>query len=154
MRIPMISAQNHGLAGTLRRRPVISAIAIALGDALIRIPLQFGLQTLLLAPWAEFATLTILAVLTLGLLAVLGWWEETGFNRPSAWRSLGLLWLPAALIDGDRRPLKRACLVVCQLPGPALAPTAFREGAAAYLGARFDRAGYLPALDSACHAQR
>ena len=32
------------------------------------------------------------------LLSALGWWGEAGFNRPAAWRRLGLLWLPAALV--------------------------------------------------------
>jgi membrane protease YdiL (CAAX protease family) len=29
------------------------------------------------------------------LLSVLGWWGLIGFNRPTAWRNLHLLWLPA-----------------------------------------------------------
>lgn len=33
-------------------------------------------------------------VLALGLLAWTGWWREVGFNRPSRWRNLRLLWFP------------------------------------------------------------
>jgi membrane protease YdiL (CAAX protease family) len=33
-------------------------------------------------------------LLALGLLVWLGWWREAGFNRPSQWRNLRLLWFP------------------------------------------------------------
>ena len=33
-------------------------------------------------------------LLALGLLARAGWWREAGFNRPSQWRNLRLLWFP------------------------------------------------------------
>ena len=39
-----------------------------------------------------FQVLAIL--LAVPLLAALGWWREAGFNRPSRWRNLHLLWFP------------------------------------------------------------
>ncbi len=39
-----------------------------------------------------FQVLAIL--LAVALLAALGWWREAGFNRPSRWRNLHLLWFP------------------------------------------------------------
>ncbi len=44
------------------------------------------------SPDTLFWALAIL--LALGLLAWLGWWREAGFNRPSSWRNLRLLWFP------------------------------------------------------------
>jgi len=54
-------------------------------------------------PDTLFWSLTIL--LALGLLARMGWWREAGFNRPSHWRNLRLLWYPLlvsalALVSG------------------------------------------------------
>ena len=34
------------------------------------------------------------ALLVITLLTRLGWWREAGFNRPSRWRNLHLLWFP------------------------------------------------------------
>jgi len=48
------------------------------------------------SPDTLFWALTIL--LGLGLLAYLGWLREAGFNRPSRWRNLRLLWFPLAVI--------------------------------------------------------
>ena len=44
------------------------------------------------SPDTLFWSLAIL--LALGLLAWVGWWREAGFNRPSQWRNLRLLWYP------------------------------------------------------------
>lgn len=44
------------------------------------------------SPDTLFWALAIL--LALGLLARAGWWREVGFNRPSQWRNLRLLWFP------------------------------------------------------------
>ena len=43
-------------------------------------------------PDTLFWALAIL--LALGLLVWAGWWREAGFNRPSQWRNLRLLWFP------------------------------------------------------------
>ncbi len=44
------------------------------------------------SPDTLFWALAIL--LALGLLTWAGWWREAGFNRPSQWRNLRLLWFP------------------------------------------------------------
>jgi membrane protease YdiL (CAAX protease family) len=44
------------------------------------------------SPDTLFWALAIL--LALGLLVWTGWWREAGFNRPSQWRNLRLLWFP------------------------------------------------------------
>ncbi|MBX0330939.1 CPBP family intramembrane metalloprotease [Oscillochloris sp. ZM17-4] len=94
----MVRGGEAGMAGFFRRQPVVAAVGILAGDMLLHIGLQLGFQSALTPFWAEFAALVTLTAITMGLVAGLGWWRESGFNRPAAWRSLGLLWLPAAMI--------------------------------------------------------
>lgn len=91
-------ASDGGLRALFTRKPTVTAVGILCADMLLHVGLQLGFQTVLEPFWAELATLGVLSILTLGLVAALGWWRECGFNRPAAWRSLGLLWLPALVI--------------------------------------------------------
>jgi hypothetical protein len=57
--------------------------------------------TALVSPENLFRVLEIL--LAIVVLSRLGWWGEVGFNRPSRWRNLHLLWFP--LLIGALLPL-------------------------------------------------
>ncbi|HET8910975.1 MAG TPA: CPBP family intramembrane glutamic endopeptidase [Ktedonobacteraceae bacterium] len=46
---------------------------------------------------ADFLDLVLQSLLGLSVLGWLGWLRFAGFNRPSQWRSLHLLWVPALL---------------------------------------------------------
>lgn len=89
-----------GLRGLFARHPRASALAIFAG--LLGFNTGAGLALKALAPdlpamVPDFIVLCLNAVVIAALLAALGWWREAGFNRPVAWRNLGLLALPAAL---------------------------------------------------------
>jgi len=76
-----------------------------LAAAIIFFALQLLLGTLAgvaakaLLPQADpaFVAMCVVAATIIGLLTLLRWWREAGFNGPSAWRDLHLLWLPAVV---------------------------------------------------------
>lgn len=70
----------------------------------------------------------VLAIL-LGLVALAwtGWWREAGFNRPSRWRNLRLLWFPLLVVA---LALSSGAFV----PGPASLASAFLTVLIATLG--------------------
>lgn len=47
---------------------------------------------------AETLYLALAVVLAIVLISMFGWWREIGFNRPSSWRNLLLLWFPILVI--------------------------------------------------------
>ena len=47
---------------------------------------------------AEILYLVLAIVLAVALISTFGWWREVGFNRPTPWRNLLLLWFPVLVI--------------------------------------------------------
>lgn len=54
-------------------------------------------RTLGSTAWVGIVVLIVQSLLALGVLVWLGWLRAAGFNSPSQWRSLHLLWVPALL---------------------------------------------------------
>lgn len=46
----------------------------------------------------EFVALCVMSLILVAVLSYLNWWREAGFNSPSEWRSLQLLWFPAIVV--------------------------------------------------------
>lgn len=85
----------------IARHPLLASLMFMLSELPFVI---FGLKVLpLLVPGLPDIALKLI-VLAVQLLVVvawltgLGWWREAGFNRPSAWHSLHLYWLPLLLM--------------------------------------------------------
>jgi membrane protease YdiL (CAAX protease family) len=80
------------------RRPLISAVVIFLADlALILIVGAVAKALGVEGMNAGFVALCVESVLLVLVLAALRWWRAAGFTRPSEWRELRLLWVPAAV---------------------------------------------------------
>src|SRR5581483_4415325 len=90
-------AQAAGLLGLFRRYPVVSAIALVAAD--IAIAVIVGQVATAIAPpiprLPDFIALCAIALAAVALVSFLGWWRLVGLNRPSQWRDLKLLALPA-----------------------------------------------------------
>ena len=85
----------------IERHPLLFAVGIALGTALLPVPLVWVLG--ILAPgtpevWQRLVGVIILTAIVLALVARLGWWRESGLTPPAEWRQLPLYILPAVLI--------------------------------------------------------
>jgi hypothetical protein len=81
------------------RRPVVSALVLFVVD--LAIIALAGAAAKALGVGGMKAGFVALCVETVFVVAVLGglrWWREAGFNRPSEWRELKLLWVPAAVL--------------------------------------------------------
>ena len=93
-------AQAAGLLGLFRRYPVISAVVLVAAD--IAIAVIVGLVAAAIAPpiprLPDFIALCAIALAAVALVSFLGWWRLVGLNRPSQWRDLKLLALPALLV--------------------------------------------------------
>lgn len=116
-----IFEEGHLLKGFAVRYPVVFCVLVALilfgllalsqaavptapvGDVgalspeQVRQPTEFERA---LSSVRNVETLYLIAALTLaaGLLTWLGWWRQAGFNRPSRWGSLVLLWFPLLVV--------------------------------------------------------
>jgi membrane protease YdiL (CAAX protease family) len=79
------------------QRPITLALLLTVGW--IALGLGIGAAAMALAPQyqPDFITLCVLSGVVALLLTGLGWWRIVGFNAPSAWRELRLLWLPAVV---------------------------------------------------------
>lgn len=79
----------------LERFPIVSAVILFALDLLLGA--VSGILAKALLPEADpaFVAMCVLAVAIAGLLTLLRWWREAGFNGRSQWRELRLLWLPA-----------------------------------------------------------
>jgi membrane protease YdiL (CAAX protease family) len=89
------------MSGRIDRHPVMLALAFTLGQVAVGVVTLVSLSVL--APSLSeldqrFLATLLSAVLVLLVIAALGWWHQTGFNGPTAWRDLGLLVLPTALM--------------------------------------------------------
>lgn len=80
-----------------QQHPIKAAVTLFALDLLLSVLSAVIIQTLLPQADAPFITMCVLAVAITGLLTVLHWWREVGFNAPAQWRSLRLLWLPAVV---------------------------------------------------------
>jgi hypothetical protein len=97
---PAATDAAHSLRAVFARRLLASALTIF--AALLAFNTSAGLALKALAPGLpalvpDLIVLVVNAVAIAALLTALGWWREAGFNRPVAWRNLGLLALPAFL---------------------------------------------------------
>jgi hypothetical protein len=109
---PPDTGRLPGLRRLFARRPVASAVGIALADAAVVSLTGAGMQALLphagrLPAFAAmngagnlpaFAAMAAGIALLVALLAGLGWWKRAGFNRPREWRNLHFYLVPAAAL--------------------------------------------------------
>lgn len=116
-----IFEERHSLKVFAGRYPVVFCVLLALvlfgllllsqaavptapvGDVGTLSPEQVRQPTELeraLASVRNVETLYLIAALALaaGMLTWLGWWRQSGFNRPSRWGSLILLWFPLLVV--------------------------------------------------------
>ncbi len=82
----------------IERRPVWAAVMLWIADVVISIGVQLSIKALFPGVQADYLALFPLVLVPVLLLTWLGWWDEAGFNSPSSWRNLALLWLPALLV--------------------------------------------------------
>jgi hypothetical protein len=90
----------HVVKTLAQQRPILTAALITVVFAVLPLPLLVAAK--LLVPGADLNVLAlplqfILTLLPALFVAALGWWRESGFNRPREWRNLHLLWLPVLL---------------------------------------------------------
>jgi membrane protease YdiL (CAAX protease family) len=84
-----------GLFRLFRQRPMIAALGIWIIDLLINNSVALWAQAALPNFRPDFVALCIVAAVTAVALGALNWWRVIGFNRPSEWRHLRVLILPA-----------------------------------------------------------
>ncbi|MBK9715717.1 MAG: CPBP family intramembrane metalloprotease [Kouleothrix sp.] len=89
--------QLAGLFARFEKHPVAAAVLIVLADMALVILVTLAAQRLIPAAQPDFIALCVATVVVAAALTLLGWWRTAGFNRPAAWRSLYLLWLPAVV---------------------------------------------------------
>ncbi|MCO5180664.1 MAG: CPBP family intramembrane metalloprotease [Anaerolineae bacterium] len=79
------------------RHPIPSAVALFALD--LPLGALAGIAAKALLPQADpsFIAMCVLAVVIAGLLTLLRWWREAGFNDRGQWRELRLLWVPAVV---------------------------------------------------------
>ncbi len=80
-----------------QRYPIGAAVALFALDLLLGVLSGIVAQALLPQADPAFVAMCALAAVIAGLLTLLRWWREAGFNGPSQWRELRLLWLPAVV---------------------------------------------------------
>lgn len=78
-----------------QQHPIRSAVGLFALDLLLGVLSGIAAQALLPQADPAFVAMCVIAVVIAGLLTLLRWWREAGFNGPSQWRELRLLWLPA-----------------------------------------------------------
>ena len=83
------------LKALFAKHPTRSAVAVFAVDLLLGFSSGVAAQALLPQADPAFVAMCVLAVVIAGLLTLLRWWREAGFNGAGEWRQLRLLWLPA-----------------------------------------------------------
>lgn len=93
-----LGAPSSALSALVVRRPVATALLIFLLNLLLSMLAGIGAKTF--APQLDpaFVALLVMAAILAIVLSVLGWWAETGFNRPAAWRDVHVVWFPALVV--------------------------------------------------------
>lgn len=89
------SQATTAVTARFERYPVPSAVALFALDLLLGTLAGIAAKALLPESDPAFVAMCVLAVVIAGLLTLLRWWREAGFNGRSQWRDLRLLWLPA-----------------------------------------------------------
>lgn len=79
------------------RHPIPSAVALFALDLALGVLAGVAAQALLPQADPAFVAMCVLAVAIAGLLTLLRWWREAGFNDRRQWRELRLLWVPAVV---------------------------------------------------------
>ena len=88
---------STAILNLFQRYPIRSAVVLFALDLLLGVLSGIAAQTLLPQADPAFVAMCVLAAVIAGLLTFLRWWQEAGFNAPSQWRELRLLWLPAVV---------------------------------------------------------
>lgn len=92
-----MSAASHRLKTFATRFPFFFALAFFVISFGRDIAITHMGRSLGSTAYAAIAALAVQPLLALGVLVWLGWLRAAGFNGPSQWHSLHLLWLPALL---------------------------------------------------------
>src|SRR5690349_9868482 len=85
----------RGLFARVERQPLLAAVLIWIADLLLNVGVTLGAQTWLPGFQPDFIALCLVAAATAVAVGALGWWRVIGFNRPTEWRHLRVLVLPA-----------------------------------------------------------
>ena len=80
------------------QRPVLSSVIIFFVYLIISTLLGLAAKAWFPQFQPEFIALIALSVLIVLTLTLLGWWKESGFNSPSEWRPLPLVWIPLVVV--------------------------------------------------------
>lgn len=84
-----------GLFALFKQHPLASALVIWIVDLLVNNAVALSAQAWLPSFQPDFVALVIVAAVTGVAIGALNWWRVIGFNRPSEWRHLRVLILPA-----------------------------------------------------------
>jgi uncharacterized protein len=93
-----ISYRQGGIQQFYRQRPIFSAVVIFFVYLVVSTLLGLGAKAFFTQFQPEFVALIALSILVAVSLTFLGWWQETGFNVPSEWRALPLIWIPLVVV--------------------------------------------------------
>jgi membrane protease YdiL (CAAX protease family) len=92
-----MSATPNPLKTFATRYPFFFALAFFVVSLCLVIVITLVGRSLGSTAGAGIVDFVVQSLLALGVLVWLGWLRAAGFNGPSQWRSLHLLWLPALL---------------------------------------------------------
>ena len=93
-------ATGGGIAPYVGPHPVLSTGLIFVAYMIISVLVGLAAKALLPDFQPDYLVLIVLSILLAITLTIVRWWHETGFNMPSAWRSLPLAWVPVVIVLG------------------------------------------------------
>lgn len=100
--IPVPRPARPSIRESFARHPFRAAAAITGGFVLLG--LTVGIIADLTLPRVpqlpDFVAQLVFVAALIALVTRLGWWKSVGYNRPSQWKDLGLVGLPAVLMIG------------------------------------------------------